>query len=394
MAPEYQSQLLREAARHHPPPDPADLGFGVLFWSLHDAVVVGEAESGQIALWNPAAETLFGYPATEAVGMSLEALVPERLRAEHRAGLARFVQGEAGPLLTAERPIEVPALRRDGEEITVEMTLNLLDQTSVPGTFVLALIRDVTERHHFERERAGLFAAAQEQTRRLEELACLKADFTAMIAHELTSPIAAIQALAALVGIHQGDPAQQVALAAAIGAEATRLATLVEDVSAASLVERDDFSIRPRPVPVASLLADAAAFARIIAAAHPVTMEAETGVRVLADPDRLDQVLRNLVGNVAKHTPSGTPITLRVLPEHDQVRIEVADDGPGIAPDDLDRIFRKFGRGRDATGSGVPGVGLGLYLSRRILRAHGSELTVHSEPGAGAVFSFCLPVVP
>ncbi len=375
-------------------PDPTDLGFGVLFWSIRDAVVVGEAESGLIALWNPAAEALFGYPAIEAVGMSLEALVPERLRDAHRAGLANYASGEEGPLLRADRPVEVPALRRDGEEITVELTLNPLEGARVPGRFVLALIRDATGRQRLERERAGLLAAAQEQTRRLEELASLKADFSAMMAHELGAPVAAIRALSSLLSSPQGDPVQHAALATAIAAEAKVLATLVEDVRAASLLERDDFTIRPRPVPVASLLADAASFARTVAADHPLTTEAQTVECVLADPDRLGQVLRNLVGNAAKHTPAGTPISVRAVPAEDRVRIEVADQGPGIHPDDLARIFRKFGRGRDTSGSGVPGVGLGLYLSRRIIRAHGSELTVHSEPGSGAVFSFSLGVAP
>jgi PAS domain S-box-containing protein len=375
-------------------PDPADLGFGVLFWSIRDAVVVGEAESGLIALWNPAAEALFGYPATEAVGMPLEALVPERLREAHRAGLARYAAGGSGPLLEASTAIEVPALRKGGQEIDVELTLNPLEGASVPGRFVLALIRDATARQRLERERAGLLAAAQEQARRLEELACLKADFTAMIAHELGAPVAAIRALASLLGNSQTDPSQQAAIATAIGAEAKMLATLVEDVRAASLVERDDFTIRPRPVPVASLLADAAAFARTVAPDHPLTTETQTVIRVQADPERIGQVLRNLVGNAAKHTPSGTPIAVRALPKEDRVRIEVADAGPGIHPDDLKRIFSKFGRGRDASGGGVPGVGLGLYLSRRIIRAHGSELTVVSEPGAGAVFRFTLEVAP
>jgi PAS domain S-box-containing protein len=382
------------AEQAHPSLDPEALGFGVLFWNIRDAVIVGEAESGQIALWNPAAETLFGYPATEAVGMSLEMLVPERLLEAHRAGLARYAAGESGPLLTSDRPVEVPALRRDGEEIAVELTLNPLARARVPGRFVLALIRDATARQRLERERSGLLAAAQEQTRRLEELSALKADFTAMIAHELATPVAAIRALAGLLCSPQGDPAQQTALATAIGAEAAMLATLVEDVRAAALVERDDFTIRARPVPIASLLADAAAFARTVAAEHPLTTEAQTVARVLADPERIGQVLRNLVGNAAKHTPPGTAITVRARPEEDRVRIEVADAGPGIHPDDMRRIFAKFGRGRDATGSGVPGAGLGLYLSRRIIGAHGSELTVQSEPGAGAVFGFCLPVAP
>ncbi len=132
------------------PPTLEDLGLGVLFGSIRDAVIVGDAESGRIVLWNPAAEALFGYSRADAVGMLMEDLVPERLREAHRAGLARYAAGESGPLINATRPIEVPALRRDGEEIAIELTLNPLEETRVPGRFVLALIRDATARKEAE----------------------------------------------------------------------------------------------------------------------------------------------------------------------------------------------------------------------------------------------------
>ena len=98
--------------------------------------------------------------------------------------------------------------------------------------------------------------------------------------------------------------------------------------------------------------------------------------------------MRNLLTNAAKHTPAGTPIELRARCIGTAVRFEVTDRGPGIHPDELERVFEKFGRGRDAQGRKVPGVGLGLYLSRRIVRAHGGELTVSSAVGEGTVFAF------
>jgi signal transduction histidine kinase len=109
---------------------------------------------------------------------------------------------------------------------------------------------------------------------------------------------------------------------------------------------------------------------------------------------RIGQVVRNLLTNAAKYSPAGTPITLRTTRRGDRVRIEVVDRGGGIHPDDLHRVFEKFGRGRDVTGDKTAGVGLGLYLSRRIVRAHGSDLKVDSTPGTGCVFSFELEVVP
>jgi signal transduction histidine kinase len=108
---------------------------------------------------------------------------------------------------------------------------------------------------------------------------------------------------------------------------------------------------------------------------------------------RIGQVVRNLLTNAAKYSPPGTPITLRTTRRGGHVRIEVVDRGYGIHPDDLPRIFEKFGRGRDVAGEKRAGVGLGLYLSRRIVRAHGSDLTVDTTPGLGCAFGFELEVV-
>ena len=114
---------------------------------------------------------------------------------------------------------------------------------------------------------------------------------------------------------------------------------------------------------------------------------------MLADPERIEQVLRNLLSNAAKYSPEGTPIELRVSGKEGRVRVEIADQGWGIHPDDVPRIFEKFGRGRYRKGHHErPGVGLGLYLSQRIVRGHGSELTVQTGPGVGSVFGFELRV--
>ena len=114
---------------------------------------------------------------------------------------------------------------------------------------------------------------------------------------------------------------------------------------------------------------------------------------MLADPERIGQVLRNLLENAAKYSPAGAPIALRARARGSRMRIEVADRGPGIPPQAQRRIFEKFERGRDARGERVPGVGLGLYLSRRLVRMHGSQLTVAPRPGGGATFAFTLGIV-
>ena len=168
------------------------------------------------------------------------------------------------------------------------------------------------------------------------------------------------------------------------------LLRLADDVGTAATAAREDFAVDRAPVPVAALIDHAVASAHAQTNAHPVAIETDLAATVFADPARIGQVLRNLVENAAKHTPHGTPITVRARQADQRVRIEVADQGPGIDPDELEQIFEKFARSRATTVCGAPGAGLGLYLARRIVRAHGSELTVHSSAGAGAVFGFDL----
>jgi signal transduction histidine kinase len=257
------------------------------------------------------------------------------------------------------------------------------------GFTLIVAVGGIFELQRVAAERAALLAAARQSARQLTDLAVLRADFTAMVAHELGAPIAAIRRSTELLALEPLGEVQRRAVAA-IETEIGVLHALVGDVMASSRIERDDFAIRPRPVPVAALLANAAGFARTLPGDHPLTVVGDGQEQVLADPGRIGQALRNLLANAAKHTPPGTPIELRAARNGDLVRIEVADRGPGIPAEDMSRIFEKYGRGRDAAGRAVDGVGLGLYLSRRIVRAHGGELTVESTPGHGAIFGFDL----
>jgi signal transduction histidine kinase len=110
----------------------------------------------------------------------------------------------------------------------------------------------------------------------------------------------------------------------------------------------------------------------------------------VGDPDRIAQVVRNLLANAAKYSPPSAPIAIRVTPETGHATVEVADRGIGVGNGDVRRIFEKYERGSAGDGH-VAGNGLGLYLSRQILRAHGSDLGVRPNPeGSGSVFSFTL----
>src|SRR4028119_1394536 len=140
---------------------PRDLGMGHLFESVRDAVIVADANTGRMVLWNPAAEAIFGYSAAEALGMSVEELVPDYLKGRHRAGLAGYRDTGHGRYIDSDTVLDLPAVRKTGEEIHVELTLSPIepvDGAAAEGRFVLAIVRDATER-----------IRAEEQVRRLNE---------------------------------------------------------------------------------------------------------------------------------------------------------------------------------------------------------------------------------
>jgi signal transduction histidine kinase len=262
---------------------------------------------------------------------------------------------------------------------------------------VVVAVGGISELRRVASERAMLLATERQRAQRLNELNTLRADFSAMIAHELETPIAAVRKLNEMLSVEGEDPGVRAYATAATEGELDALTNLVRDVRAVAAVEREDFEIEARRLPLEKLLTDAETYANTLPGDHPVKQmrrgDLRAGERVLADPERIGQVLRNLLSNAAKYSPEGTPIELRVIGMQGRVRMEVADHGQGIHPDDVPRIFEKFGRGRERENHKIPGAGLGLYLSQRIVRSHGSELTVQTRLGKGSVFGFDLEMV-
>jgi PAS domain S-box-containing protein len=357
--------------------------FRPLVQHASDIIALYEAD-GTIRYVSPAIKRVLGYDPEERIGASsFEFIHPDDI-ARAKAAFAAALRRPDVPLT-----IEVRVRHRDGSWRHMEATgTNLLDDPDV-GAIVLNS-RDVTEHKRVEEE-------LREANRRLEELAVLKADFTAMIAHEIDAPLAVVRVFTEVLDTGELEPAQRDRALGAIRAEIGVLDALTADLRLAASIERDDFTVSPRRVAVAELLEDAAVYARTFPGDHPLVVEA-TEERVWADPHRIGQVLRNLLSNAIKHSPDGAPTELRatLMPGAGEaprrVCIEVVDHGPGVHPDDMTRIFEKFGRGRDQLGRRKPGMGLGLYASRRILRAHGSELELTSTRGAGSMFGFELEV--
>jgi signal transduction histidine kinase len=229
---------------------------------------------------------------------------------------------------------------------------------------------------------------------RMAEVARLKADFTSMVAHELASPLAAIRGYLDMLALDDLDQATRSQAIAAVRRETDVLRMLVADVRASVDIEHDDFVVQMQPNNLQDIIDSAVMYANTLPGDHQVHVDVEAGVVVLADQERIGQVLRNLLNNAARYSPAGTPITIRATQLDGVVRMQVEDHGFGIHPDDMEHIFTKFGRGRHHLEPRISGDGLGLYLSQAIVRAHGSRLQVSSRSGEGSIFSFELQVIP
>ncbi len=216
----------------------------------------------------------------------------------------------------------------------------------------------------------------------------------AAVSHDLRNPLNSISLAAELLQrAWPADPAllPERGLLDAILASTEQMRRMVMDLLDQSRLDAGGIPVSPRPTALGPVLRAAADSQRLAAQQRGVTLNVIDAAPcpVLADDARIDQVLGNLVGNALAHTPHGGHVTLAAERAGDLVRVSVSDDGPGIQPDDLARIFDRGWRG---AGCGHDGAGLGLSIARAIVEAHGGRIHAESAPGHGATFTFTLPL--
>ena len=226
----------------------------------------------------------------------------------------------------------------------------------------------------------------------LRRLSALRADFVSLVSHELRSPMAAVIGAARTM---QGrwrelTPEQRQSFLGLIGDETSRLATLIDDVLDTSRIEAGTFSFTFSDVDLGELLRDVVAAAEVAQDEVELTSEVGALPHVRGDRERLRQVIQNLVDNAVKYSSAGGRVHVSATSDDGHVLIDVADQGPGIPPEDQELIFEKFGR--SGGGAAKPGTGLGLFIARSIAEAHGGTLDVDSVPERGSVFRLELPV--
>ncbi len=325
--------------------------------SMAEGLVAFDA-AGTVRVINPEALSLLGLEGHELSSSTAEDLAAEPEVADTvREGLGGR---------TAARTVAL------GQHmVLLHCTPLLRPGGGVDGAVLL--LSDVTERHRVE-----------EAQRR----------FVADASHELRTPITALKGLLELlVDGAQDDPEVRDDFMHILQAEADRLARLVTDLLTLARLEAGSLELKIAPHWVADLLHDVATVMGTLASHAGVTLSVdvpEGKVRVLAERDRIVQVLLGLTDNALKHSSAGSTIRLRAEQRAGSVLLSVSDEGEGIEPADLERVFERFYRS-DAARAGGGGAGLGLAIAKEIVEAHGSAIHVESTPGAGTTFWFELP---
>ena len=215
----------------------------------------------------------------------------------------------------------------------------------------------------------------------LAEVDAQRRRLVADVSHELRTPLTALRALLENLadGVTRPDPA---ALATALG-QTERLSRLVAQLLDLSRLEAGEVPLHRARVDLPELLEAAAAEARSVGRDVPVVVDADASVVVEADPERLAQVLANLLDNATRHSPPGAPVHLSAHRTASGVRLEVRDAGPGIAPADRERVFARFARTDTARSAAAGGSGLGLAIVRWVVDLHGGSVAVGDPPPGG-----------
>jgi signal transduction histidine kinase len=239
-------------------------------------------------------------------------------------------------------------------------------------------------------------ALERERVQRLAELDLVKTDFVAIVAHELQTPIASIKTQAeTLLGEHPRlDAPTRTTLLQGISKSATQLAQLVHDFSSVNRIDARAFNYHFERMDLQRFIEETVRAVPFDPKRHQLRVRVDAGMQVMADPRRLQEALGNLVQNAIKYSPRGGNIAVfGHARASGQAEIAVHDEGIGIRVEDRDKLFQKFRRIWDARGAAVGGTGLGLYIAKSIVEAHGGTISVESRWGKGSTFTITLPLL-
>ena len=360
--------------------------------TANDAVVISDTQ-GKIVYFNPAATRLFDYSAEEAIGQPMTIIMPERFHDLHRRGFERYLAG--GPSKVIGKTVELAGRRKDGSEFPLE--LSLANWRTDKDLFFTGILRDITARKSMEEQLRAKNELLEAQNREVQQANRLKSEFLANMSHELRTPLNAIIGFAQLM--HDGKVGavspQHREYLGDILVSSKHLLELINAVLDLAKVEAGKMEFNPEPVSLTKLVKEVTQILQTLSASKRLTVAVEvdqTVEQLVIDPAKLKQVLYNYLSNAIKFTPEGGRIAVRGVPAQPGFfRMEVEDNGEGIEPEDLDKLFVEFQQLEPTTTKKHQGTGLGLALTKKIVEAQGGRVSVQSKPGRGSVFAALLP---
>jgi signal transduction histidine kinase len=234
-----------------------------------------------------------------------------------------------------------------------------------------------------------MYRREEEAVKAAREALGVRDEIMGIVAHDLRSPLGAITMRAELLRDTTTDPNAR-RQAAAINSTATRMAYLINSMLDVTVIESGHLTVRAEPCEADRFVNETVDMFAVIAGSKGIQLESrvsEPGLVVLVDRERVIQVLSNLVGNAMKFTPQGGKVTLSVERSGDFAMFAVSDSGPGIPAADLTRVFDRYWKDE---ARGTKGTGLGLFIAKSIIDAHGGKIAAESRPGHGATFRFKL----
>lgn len=333
-------------------------------------------KNGKVVLMNPAAERLLGVKQSEKVGKSVtEGLSEEQIVAMTSGGNLRDSEGEV------TKQVEVVSLNDETKRV-LQASTAVIENEDGQTVGMVSVLSDVTKQKQFEE---------------------LKTKFVANVSHELRTPLVAIQkSLSVVISKELGEvtPDQQKFLDIA-HRNIDRLSRLINDLLDISKIEAGGMNLNPKRGRIQDIVNPIVVTLETWTKDKGITLKTEyshADIAIEADPDRLTQVLTNLMGNAIKFTPDKGTITVDAKlfknPEtsEDWVEVGIRDTGIGIAPEDQSKIFNKFVQVSLMQPAGISSTGLGLTIAKEIVELHSGKIWVESEPGKGSRFAFQVPV--
>jgi PAS domain S-box-containing protein len=350
-----------------------------------DDAIISKTLQGIITSWNKSAERLFGYTASEIIGLPISTLIPPDRPEEEVEILEKLRRGER------IEHFETVRLRKDGRSVDVSLTISPIKDSSGRIIGASKVARDIGERKRADAERDELLM--REKAARAEAQAAnrSKDEFISLVSHELRSPLNSVLIYSQMLGSNPNDAEQVKHTCEVIERNARTQLRLIEDLLDTSRIVQGKLRLDKRPTNIVAVLADVLEVVRLMAEAKGIRLRAhyeETPAFVNGDAARLQQVIGNLLSNAIKFTPEGGRVELWLERSGEGLSIIVSDTGAGIDPANLPYIFDRFRQNDPSSSQRQGGLGLGLALAKHLVELHGGTIEAASEGiGFGSTFT-------